>query len=135
VLYRMEVRRESLKPWLKYSFRIALRITGPDTIRTFTFSEDLTSYRGGYRLRVTVWRFLIQNSVTRLVCVYIFSTAVRKTVNCSVDTHSLYLFFRHSNPTVYQYVTLAIYKVSQASKCYWRSFNNRELNLMFSGWI
>jgi len=50
----MEVRRESLEPWLKYSARIALRITGRHTIRTFTFSEDLTSYSGGYRLSVTV---------------------------------------------------------------------------------
>ena len=76
MLYRMEVRGESLKPWLKYSARIALRITGRHTIRTLTFREHLTSYRGGYRLRVTVWRSLIQNSVRHLKCVYIFSSPV-----------------------------------------------------------
>jgi len=46
----MEVRRESLKPWLKYSAWIALPIIGRHTIRRFTFSENLTSYSGGYRL-------------------------------------------------------------------------------------
>lgn len=135
MLYRMEVRRESLKPWLKYSARIALRITGRHTIRTFIFSEDLTSYSGGYRLRVTVWRSLIQNSVMHLICVYIFSSAVRKIVNCSIDPHSLYLFISHRNPTVYQYMTPAIYKVFKPNKWYSRNVNKRELNLIYSGWL
>jgi len=32
-------------------------------------------------------------------------------------------------------VTPAICKVSQAIKWYWRSFNTRELNLIFFGWL